>query len=54
MEKYKKDARGIYDDTVDLHRAIAASDAYYGEGSSVTRLFQAVGKLVMIENMDIM
>ena len=49
----KNDAWDIYDDTADLHRAITASDAYFGDGSSVTRLFQAAGKPVMIENVEV-
>lgn len=53
VAKNKNDAWDIYDDTADLHRAIMASDAYYGDASSVTRLFQELGKPVMIENVDI-
>ncbi|MFT3952085.1 MAG: hypothetical protein QM689_09140 [Oscillospiraceae bacterium] len=40
---------GILDDTPDLHRAIAVSDAYYGDLSSVVPLFQKTGKPVMIQ-----
>lgn len=54
VEKFKADAWGIYDDTADLNRAIAASDAYYGDASSVTRLFQEAGKPVMIENIEML
>jgi hypothetical protein len=48
---YKRAGVGIYDDTPDLHRAIAWTDAYYGDMSSLVVLYQAAGKPVMI--MDI-
>ena len=38
----------IYDDTADLHRAIAWSDALYGDWSSITLLYQVTGKPIMI------
>ena len=49
VEKYKKEGWGIYDDTADIERAIALSDAYYGDWSSVVALYQAAGKPVMIQ-----
>ena len=51
-ENYIKDGWGIYDCSSDLHRAIACSDAYYGDGSSITALYMAEGKPVMIQNTD--
>ncbi|MGN1049233.1 MAG: hypothetical protein ACI4P9_01730, partial [Selenomonadaceae bacterium] len=53
VNKYKDEDWGIYDDTADLHRAIVLSDAYYGDGSSVTRLFQEMKKPVMLENVNV-
>lgn len=53
IERYKAEDWGIFDDTADLDRAIALSDAYYGDGSSLTKLFQTAKKPVMIENVDI-
>lgn len=47
---YRGEAWGIYDDTSDLNRAIAISDAYYGDRSSVAALYKATGKPVMIQN----
>jgi hypothetical protein len=44
IREYKEAGFGIYDDTPDPHRAIAYSDAYYGDGSSVVFLFYCVGK----------
>jgi len=46
VNEYKAGGYGIYDDTVDLNRAIALSDMYYGDSSSVTKLFEAAGKPV--------
>lgn len=52
VEKYRQEGWGIYDDTVDLNRAVALADAYYGDGSSVVQLCQSVGMPVMIQNPD--
>jgi hypothetical protein len=46
VNEYKAGGYGIYDDTEDLSRAIALSDMYYGDPSSVAELFKAVGKPV--------
>ncbi len=52
VEQYQREGWGIYDDTPDLHRAIAWSDVYYGDGSSVTELFKATGKAIYFQNID--
>lgn len=52
VAQYKKDGWGIYDDTPDMHRSIAWSDAYYGDASSVVPLFRATGKPVMMQDID--
>lgn len=49
-EQYKKEKWGIYDDSPDMDRAVALSDAYYGDGSSIVQLYQKTGKPVMIQN----
>lgn len=49
MEEYRNGSWGIYDDTSDLYRAVAWSDVYYGDRSSVTMLFSAQQKPVMIQ-----
>ncbi len=49
VKNYKREGWGIYDDTSDIERAIALSDAYYGDWSSVVTLCQAAGKPVMIQ-----
>lgn len=52
VEKYCGEKWGIYDDSAELDRAIEVSDSYYGDGSSVVRLFQEAGKPVMIQNTE--
>ncbi len=52
-EQYISDGWGIYDDTAELDRAIAVSDAYYGDMSSVVWLYQKTKKPVMIQNCEI-
>lgn len=53
VEKYQREGWGIYDDTADLERAIALSDAYYGDGSSLVQLYQETGKPAMIQNVKV-
>ena len=48
--KYRSDGFGIYDDTADLHRAIAWSDVHYGDENSVMRMFAVTGKPVFIQD----
>ena len=48
IAEYKRGCWGIYDDTPDLHRAIAWADAYYGDSSSLVPMFNAVGVPLMI------
>ncbi|MDR2356431.1 MAG: WD40 repeat domain-containing protein [Clostridiales Family XIII bacterium] len=48
---YRRAGFGIYDDTPDLHRAVAWTDAYYGDGSSVVALYEASGKPVMVQSL---
>lgn len=52
VRNYIEEGWGIYDDTSDFDRAIALSDAYYGDMSSVVHLCQKAGKPVMIQNCD--
>ena len=53
VETYRAEGWGIYDDTADLDRAIALSDAYYGDGSSVVQLCREKGMPVMIQDVEI-
>ncbi|WP_196604832.1 hypothetical protein [Pectinatus haikarae] len=50
-QNYKDEGWGIYDDTADLHRAIAWSDAYYGDMSSVVCLYNRTGKGILLQNL---
>ena len=53
VDAYKNMGYGIYDNSGDLSRAIAISDAYYGDMSSLVPLFQCSGKPIMLQNMSI-
>lgn len=52
--EYRAAGWGIYDDSADLNRAIALSDAYYGDGSSVVQLCREAGMPVMIQDAEIL
>lgn len=54
VEWYKASNWGIYDDSTDLDRAIALSDAYYGDGSSLIQLCQKKKIPIMIQNTDVL
>lgn len=53
VRNYIEEGWGIYDDTADVSRAVAISDAYYGDESSVVQVYQKVGKPVMIQDVKI-
>ena len=53
MEDFKQESWGILDETPDLHRAIAWTDAYYGDYSSLVALYQSVAKPIMIQVIEI-
>ena len=50
VEGYKKEGWGVYDDSPDLLRAIANTDAYYGDWSSLIPMFEVSGKFVVMQN----
>ena len=52
-ERYINEGWGIYDDTPELDRAIAVSDAYYGDNSSLVVMYQKTGKPIMIQNCNV-
>lgn len=54
VNRYKDEGWGIYDDTAELERAIAISDGYYGDGSSVVQLCQKKKIPVMLQNVEIL
>ncbi len=53
-DRYLREGWGIYDDTADMNRAVALSDAYYGDWSSIVYLYQKTGKRIMIQNPDVL
>ena len=53
VEAYKMEDWGIFDDSPDVDRAIAISDAYYGDKSSLVELCRVTGKPVMIQDVEI-
>jgi hypothetical protein len=46
---YQREGWGIYDDSSQLHRAIAWSDAYYGDASSIIAMYGMAGKPIMVQ-----
>ena len=50
VNQYKQEGWGIFDDGVDLQWAIAETDAYYGDSSSVVQLYKEAEKPVMIQD----
>jgi hypothetical protein len=50
---YIESGLGIYDDTAELHRAVALSGAYYGDWSSLVTMFDAAGKPVLVQDVNI-
>ena len=53
VEQYRQEGWGIYDDTADMDRAIAISDGYYGDPSSIVQLYEKTGKPIMIQNANV-
>ncbi|MDL2279612.1 hypothetical protein LJC15_02985 [Desulfovibrio sp. OttesenSCG-928-G11] len=51
VDIYRREAFGLYDDSPDLHRAIAVSDAYYGDWSSLVGLYRHTGKPALIRSL---
>lgn len=54
VKRYLEEGWGIYDDTADVDRAIALSDAYYGDGSSIVQMYKETGKPIMMQNVEIL
>lgn len=53
VNSYVREGWGIYDDTDNLDRAVALSDGYFGDKSSLVQLFLKLGKPVMMQNVNI-
>lgn len=50
LDTYLEEGWGIYDDTPYMDRAIAISDGYYGDASSVVQMYQVTGKPVVVQD----
>jgi len=50
VSEYKLKNWGIYDDTTDLHRAIAWSDGYFGDESSLVSMYRLTEKPIILQN----
>jgi len=53
VDNYKAEGWGIFDGGEDLDWAIAETDGYYGDGSSVVQLFLEAGKPVLYQDTGI-
>ena len=53
VNEFREGQWGIYDDSPDMERAIAISDAYYGSQSSVLPLYKSTGKPVLLHNINV-
>lgn len=51
-EIFLKENWGIYDDSSELDRALAVSDGYYGDASSLVSLCRKMGKPAMIQDVE--
>ena len=47
IKEFRENKYGIYDDTSDMDRALAISDAYYGSSSSMLPLYKVTGKPIL-------
>ncbi|MFI3249378.1 MAG: hypothetical protein R3Y07_00255 [Eubacteriales bacterium] len=55
VKGYRNGNWGIFDDSKDFTRAVAVSDAYYGDhASSVVDVFEKAGKPIMMQNYKIL
>jgi len=52
VDTYRAEGWGIYDDTADVDRAIALSDAYYGDPSSLVQMCRRAGKPIIIQKCE--
>lgn len=53
VRRYRDEGWGIYDDSSDLERAMAISDVYYGDWSSVTWLYKDTGKDLLMQSLEV-
>jgi len=53
VREYKAGAKGIFDEGEDLEWALAETDVYYGDGSSVAQLYLEAGKPVLYQDVRV-
>ena len=53
VNQYKEEKWGIYDDTADMDRSIAISDAYYGSDSSLVPIYRQTGKPILLHSLNV-
>lgn len=53
VDKYAGENWGIYDDTAELERAVAISDAYYGDADRIMQRCRRAKMPIMVENVEI-
>lgn len=53
VREYREAGWGIYDDSANMNRAIAVSDGYYGDWSSIVCLYRETGKPVMMQDCSV-
>lgn len=53
-ERFVREDIGILDESADLYRAIAVSDAYFGDESSVLTLYEKTGKPILMQTDDVL
>ena len=52
VREYRESGWGIYDNSAKLERALAVSDAYFGDPSSLVQLCKSVGMPVLLQEAD--
>ncbi|MBQ9136370.1 MAG: CDP-glycerol glycerophosphotransferase family protein [Lachnospiraceae bacterium] len=53
IEEFKTLPNGVYDDSTDVHRAMALSDAYVGDWSSLVTMYGITGKPIYAMNFKV-
>lgn len=49
VQRYREEGWGIYDDTVDMNKAMMLSDAYYGDPSSLVQVYEKTGNPILMQ-----
>lgn len=54
IQRFKEEGWGIYDETPDPHLAMALSDGYYGDESSLLTVYRETGKPILLQDANIL